>query len=204
MRRGPNPPPIRAAFIDRDGVINELAPDPLSGRPESPLRERDVVLVDGAAAALRRLAAAGLLLVGVSNQPAAAKGTVSPAELDAVQKRVIELLDAEGVRFDAFRVCLHHPDGVVPELSGACECRKPAPGMLLDAARELGIDLAASWMIGDTDSDIEAGAAAGCRTALIEHPGSAHKRDQVTKPDVIAPDLEAVAGVILSASQAPM
>ena len=194
----------RAAFIDRDGVINELAPDPSSGRPESPLRAEDVALVPGAAAALRELAAAGLLLVGVSNQPAAAKGTVSLAELDAVQERVIELLAADGVSFDAFRVCLHHPDGIVPELSGACDCRKPAPGMLLDAARELDIDMAASWMIGDTAGDIQAGTAAGCRTVLIEHPGSAHKRDRAVQPDLIAPDLEAAAAAILPAAQEPM
>jgi histidinol phosphatase-like enzyme len=80
----------RAAFIDRDGVINELVPDPRSGLPESPLRAEDVVLVAGAAAALRRLAAGGLLLVGVSNQPAAAKGTVTTVALDAVQERVTE------------------------------------------------------------------------------------------------------------------
>jgi D-glycero-D-manno-heptose 1,7-bisphosphate phosphatase len=190
-----------AAFIDRDGVVNELTPDPASGRPESPLRAQDVVLVDGAAAALRHLAAGGLLLVGVSNQPAAAKGTISPAELDAVQERVIELLAADGVRFDAFRVCLHHPEGIVPELSGACDCRKPAPGMLLDAARALNIDLSASWMIGDTDSDVEAGAAAGCRTVLIEHPGSAHKRDRGAEPDAVAPDLGAAVAVILRADQ---
>ena len=194
---------VRAAFIDRDGVINELIPDPVSGLPESPLHAPDVALVDGAATALRRLAAGGLLLVGVSNQPAAAKGTVSRAELDAVHARVIELLDAEGARFDAFRVCLHHPDGVVPGLSGACNCRKPAPGMLLDAARELAIDLTGSWMIGDTRSDIEAGAAAGCRTVLIEHPGSAHKRDRGVLPDATAPDLGAAAALILAA-QDPM
>lgn len=194
----------RAAFIDRDGVINELTPDPDSGRPESPLQVKDVVLVAGAAAALRSLAACGLLLCGVSNQPAAAKGTVTTGELDAVQRRVIELLAAEGVTFDAFHVCLHHPDGIVPELSFACDCRKPAPGMLLDAARALDVDLAASWMIGDTDADVQAGAAAGCRTVLIEHPGSAHKRgradrrDRAGLPDAIVPDLAAAVALILA------
>ena len=194
----------RAVFVDRDGVISELTPDPDSGRPESPLRVEDVALVAGAAAALRRLAAGGLLLVGVSNQPAAAKGTVSRARLDAVQRRVIELLAGEGVTFDAFRICLHHPDGVVPELSGACDCRKPAPGMLLGAARELDIDLAGSWMIGDTDADIEAGAAAGCRTVLIEHPGSAHKRAHDLHPDATAPDLGGAVASVIAAVQASM
>ncbi len=147
-----------AAFLDRDGVVNELTVDPLSGRPESPLRPEEVVLAPGAAAALGRLAESGWLLVGVSNQPAAAKGTASEAELERVQKRVLELLAADNVRFDDFRICLHHPDGVLAHLAHACDCRKPAPGMLLDAAAGLGIDLARSWMIGDTDSDILAGA----------------------------------------------
>jgi D-glycero-D-manno-heptose 1,7-bisphosphate phosphatase len=187
-----------AVFVDRDGVINELVPDPVSGRPESPLRPADLRLVPGAAAALRHLAAAGWLLVGVSNQPAAAKAVVSLQELLAVQGQVIDLLAAEGVRFDAFKLCLHHPDGVVPELTGECECRKPAPGMLLEAARELEFRLSASWMVGDTDGDIAAGRAAGCHTALVEYPGSAHKRGGDQHPDTIVRNLAAAATLILA------
>jgi len=104
----------RAVFIDRDGVIAGLVADPDSGLPESPLRVSDVSLLPGAAAAMKRLAAAGWLLVGVSNQPAAAKGKITVAELEAVQSRVIEMLAADGARFDDFRLCLHHPHGVVP------------------------------------------------------------------------------------------
>jgi D-glycero-D-manno-heptose 1,7-bisphosphate phosphatase len=185
-------------FVDRDGVINELVPDPLSGRPESPLRLADLRLVPGASAALERLTNAGRPLIGVSNQPAAAKGLVSLQELEAVQARVLELLAAEGVRFDAFKVCLHHPDAVVPELMGDCECRKPAPGMLLEAARELDLDPAASWMVGDTDGDVAAGRAAGCRTVLVEYPGSAHKRNGDPRPDTIVRDLAAAATFIVA------
>ncbi len=186
----------RAVFVDRDGVINELVPDSISGLPESPLRARDVVLIEGAAAALRSLAAAGYLLVGVSNQPAAAKGKVPLQQLDAVQSRVLVLLAAQGVQFDEFRICRHHPDGVVPELSGACACRKPAPGMLLDAARSLGIDLANSWMIGDTDADVIAGQTAGCKTILVHHRGSEHKRGLDTAADMMVPTLEHAARLL--------
>ena len=178
-----------AAFLDRDGTLNEFVLDPVSGLPESPLRVADVRLIEGAAAAARELARAGFALVCVSNQPAAAKGKVSLERLLAVHERVLELLREDGVQLDAFRLCLHHPQGVVPELSGPCGCRKPAPGMLLDAAVELGLDLASSWMLGDTDSDIVAGHAAGCRTVLIEHPGSAHKRVAEESPDVVASNL---------------
>jgi D-glycero-D-manno-heptose 1,7-bisphosphate phosphatase len=178
-----------AFFLDRDGVLNELVLDPISGAPESPLTVRDVRLITGAAAAARELARTGFTLVCVSNQPAAAKGVVSVERLYAVHKRVIELLAQEGVRLAASRLCLHHPESVVPALSGPCSCRKPAPGMLLNAAGAIGIDLSASWMVGDTDADIAAGKAAGCKTVLIEHSDSAHKRSGETSADLIATDL---------------
>jgi D-glycero-D-manno-heptose 1,7-bisphosphate phosphatase len=178
-----------AAFLDRDGVLNEAVPDIHSGAPESPLRVEDVRLLPGAAMAAGALAQAGYALACVSNQPAVAKGRASIAELRAVHERVIELLARAGVRLDVSRLCLHHPDGVLPELSGPCDCRKPAPGMLLDVAGAEGIDLAASWMLGDTDADVRAGTLAGCHTVLIEYPGSAHKRAGAAKPDLVAFDL---------------
>lgn len=187
-----------AVFVDRDGVINELVPDPVSGRPESPLRVADVRLIPGAAAGLRGLVDAGWRLVGVSNQPSAAKGLIPLTELHAIQARVLELLAAEGARFDDFRLCLHHPRGVVPALSGDCDCRKPAPGMLVAAARELGVDLRRSWMVGDTDGDVQAGRAAGCRTILVEHPDSDHKRTAELHPDAVVRDLTAAATIILA------
>jgi D-glycero-D-manno-heptose 1,7-bisphosphate phosphatase len=188
----------RAVFVDRDGTINELVPDPRTGRPESPLRPEDVQLLDGAAAALSGLAAAGWLLVGVSNQPAAAKQTVTVEQLDAVQRRVLELLASEGVQFDDFRLCLHHPDGIDPDLGRECSCRKPHPGMLLAAAEQLGIDPSRSWMVGDTSSDVMAGRAAGCRTLLLTHAPSAHKRVSSSEPDLSAADLSAASALLLS------
>lgn len=178
-----------AVFLDRDGVINELVADPVSGAGESPLEVEQVRLVPGAATAAGRLARAGYVLVCVSNQPAAAKGTVSVAQLHAVHERVSELLAREDVTFATSRLCLHHEQGVIPGLSGPCACRKPAPGMLLDAAGALGVDLARSWMVGDTDADIAAGRAAGCRTLLVRHPGSVHKRLQMVTADFVADSL---------------
>ena len=157
-----------AVFVDRDGVLNSLVPDPVSGKPESPLDPTQVRLIPGATAAIRQLREAGYVVVGVSNQPAAAKGLVEFDILEAVQARVLELLEKDGARPDSFRLCFHHPAGVVPGLTSQCACRKPAPGMLRDAAAELGLDLDASWMVGDTDTDVDAGEAAGCRTILGE------------------------------------
>lgn len=186
-----------AVFIDRDGVINQLVPDPVSGRPESPLAMADVALIEGAAAALKRLSNAGWRLVGVSNQPAAAKGLTTLAELERVQGRVLALLEAEGVRFADFRLCFHHPDGVVPGLAVACDCRKPGAGMLLAAARAMALDTAESWMIGDTDADVVAGQSAGCRTILVHNAGSAHKRLKAVAPDGDADDLAMAVDLVL-------
>jgi D-glycero-D-manno-heptose 1,7-bisphosphate phosphatase len=180
----------RAVFLDRDGVLNECVRDPDSGLEESPLDPEDVRLLPGAAAAARTLAGAGYSLVCVSNQPAAAKGKITVQELLVVHDRVLALLAAEGVRFDAWRLCPHHPDGVVEGLSGPCTCRKPGPGMLLDVAPALALNLDASWMLGDTDADVFAGRAAGCRTGLIAYPGTGHKRPGWAHPDLLAADLQ--------------
>lgn len=186
----------RAVFLDRDGTINRLVPDPLSGRPESPLHAEEVALIPGAARAIRALRDAGWLLVGVSNQPAAAKGTISEADLMAVHARVIALLEEQDAVLDDFRLCLHHPDGVHPALSVECDCRKPRPGMLIAAARDHAVDLRASWMVGDVDADVLAGEAAGCRTILITTEGSAHKRSGAVAPTAQAPTLADAARLI--------
>jgi len=188
----------RAVFLDRDGVVNELVPDPVTGNPESPLRVHDVRLVPGAATAVSDLKRAGYLVISVSNQPAAAKGLVSEADLATVQRRVVEILGASGAEFDDSEWCLHHPDATVERLRGPCPCRKPAPGMLLHAAGQHAVDLAASWMVGDTDADIEAGRAAGCRTVLVTHSGSAHKRRGDVAPDYQVADLAEAARTIVS------
>ena len=140
----------RALFLDRDDT---LIVD--TGYPRDPTA---VVLVPGAAAALRALPT-DVALVIVSNQSGIARGIVTPAEADAVAARVAELFAAEGVTFAAMYRCPHGPDD-------GCRCRKPAPGMLLDAARDLDLDLARSVMLGDKPSDVAAGEAAGCGASV--------------------------------------
>lgn len=178
-----------AVLLDRDGVLNEARPDPGSGVMESPLNVQDVRLLPGVPAALGELARVGFALVCVSNQPAAAKGKVTVTELCAIHDRVLELLAAEGARLDASYLCPHHPEGIVRGLTMRCACRKPAPGMLREAGVALELDLRASWMLGDTDADVSAGQGAGSRTALIEYPGTAHKRSGESSPDLLAADL---------------
>lgn len=177
------------AFLDRDGVLNEFVADPLSGLLDSPFAVEDVRLIPGAAAAAARLMHAGFVLVCVTNQPAAAHGKASIEKLLEVHGRVEQLLAEQGVALHASRLCWHHPEGRVPSLTGRCDCRKPAPGMLLDAARELDVDLDASWMVGDSDTDIAAGQAVGCKTLLIECEDTAHKRASDARPDLRARNL---------------
>lgn len=175
-----------AIFLDRDGVINELVLHRASGRYESPLHPEDVKLTADAPDALHALRECDAPLVVVSNQPAAAKGAVGLEMLEAVHRAVERSLAAAGLHIDVFRYCFHHPDGTDAELGRPCDCRKPAPGLLLSAAAELGLDLARSWMVGDSHVDIEAGCRAGCRTILVEEARSAHRRTGVVESDARA------------------
>lgn len=190
----------RGAFLDRDGVITALVPDPRSGTRESPYVADEVRLEPSAVPGLRLLRTAGFALCVASNQPSAAKGFTTLAQLDAVEERARTLLESRGLTLDAWRRCPHHPEGTVPELALRCQCRKPAPGMILDMARTLAIELGESWMIGDSDTDVQAGRAAGCRTVLITNPGSAHRRPGLASPDGVATDLAAAATFIAAAS----
>jgi D-glycero-D-manno-heptose 1,7-bisphosphate phosphatase len=179
-------------------VINDPVMDPVDGRPESPLRAQDVVLAPGAVAGLKALAATGLPLIVVSNQPAAAKGKATPEDLRAVHDRIVALLAAEGLAIGDWRYCFDHPEALDPARRD-CGCRKPRPGMLQDAAREHGgLDLAASFIVGDTDADVGAGRAVGATTVLVEHPGTAHRRSPglAASADAVAPDLAAAAATI--------
>jgi D-glycero-D-manno-heptose 1,7-bisphosphate phosphatase len=187
-----------AVFLDRDGLINELVEDPITGLPESPSRPQDVRLAPDAVEALRTLRRLGAPLIVISNQPNAAKGKNTLEELVAVHEAVVRLLEEAGLAIDDYRYCYHHPDGTDPELGRACPCRKPEPGLILDAAADLDLDLARSWMVGDSDVDIEAGRRAGCRTILVEVPGSAHRRKGNVKPDYRLRTFQEAADIIAS------
>ena len=153
----------KAVFLDRDGTINRYV-----GFLRTP---EQFELLPGAAQAIGRMNASGYLAVVVTNQPVIARGEVTPEELETIHNKMETLLGKAGVFVDAIYYCPHHPhkgyEGEIPELKIDCDCRKPKPGMLLQAAKDLNIDLSRSWMIGDSENDILAGKAAGCRTALI-------------------------------------
>jgi D-glycero-D-manno-heptose 1,7-bisphosphate phosphatase len=147
-------------FLDRDGVVNEEVE-----YLHEPAR---VVLVGGAAEAIARLRRAGAAVVVVTNQAGIARGMYTERELAAVTARIDELLDgAAGARLDATYFCPHHPEAGLGPYRIACRCRKPAPGMIERAAAELGLDLARSVIVGDKESDLEAGRAAGSAAVLV-------------------------------------
>jgi len=145
----------RAIFLDRDGVINRKPPE-----GQYIVRWQDMQFLPGVAEAIRLLTKAGFCVLAVSNQRCVAKGLLTAAELETIHTRMCNELAAAGAVISKVYYCPHDKEP-------PCACRKPAPGMLLTAAREHKIDLLASWMIGDKDIDIEAGRNAGCRTARI-------------------------------------
>ena len=152
--------PVRAVFLDRDGTIN-VERDYLY-RPE------EFTFIPGAPEAIRMLREAGYLVVVVTNQSGIARGYYDEAALHRIHRHMDDLLARAGTSVDAYYYCPHHPDGTVDSYRSVCDCRKPLPGMLLQAARDLGIDLAASYIIGDKQADVTAGLRAGCRPLLVK------------------------------------
>jgi histidinol-phosphate phosphatase family protein len=147
--------------LDRDGVLNALVDNPAEPRPDSPLRTAEVVVFDWVPGVLRDLTRAGFGIAIASNQPAAAKGKVTRAELQAVHAAVVLEATAAGGVILSSHICFHRSED-------ACTCRKPATGLLVEAfARNPGHDPGASWMVGDRAPDIIAGAAFGLQTALV-------------------------------------
>lgn len=180
----------KAIFFDRD---NTLVEDP--GYLRDPEK---VKLLPGVGAALRRLAEAGYKLVVVTNQNAIAKGLLAEEILGLIHGRLRDLLGEFGVGLAAIYYCPFHPEAKVAAYRRQSDERKPAPGMLLRAARELGLDLAQSWMVGDSPRDVEAGRRAGCRTIHLVHADRpAMHPDEPSSPDFVVSTIEQAVDVIL-------
>ena len=175
----------RAIFLDRDGTINvekNYLIDPA-----------DLVLLPGVGAALRRGREAGYLLIVVTNQSGVARGYFTTTAVAELHDHLQRELRPYGVQIDAFYLCPHHPE----HGTGPCDCRKGEPGMLLQAAREHHIDLAASWMIGDKRSDVEAGSKAGCRSILVRTGYGEQEGQGLPPATLIADSLAAAVELIL-------
>jgi len=183
-----------ALFIDKDGTLVENVPYNVD-----PARLR---LMPGAGAVLARLAGAGFALVLVTNQSGIARGLFSHADFARLEQALRrQLLDASGVRLDGVLLCPH-----LPALDGhpACHCRKPAPGLLVRAAAQLQLDLARSWMIGDTLDDVEAGHRAGCRSLLFDSGGETQwRREPLRMPEHQVRHWAEVEALVRGADPAP-
>jgi D-glycero-D-manno-heptose 1,7-bisphosphate phosphatase len=178
----------RFVLVDRDGTIN------VQRAGEYVLAPSDIELLPGAAEGLGVLQNAGLGLIVVSNQAPVARGWIDEAELDRINARLLDLLDAEGVRIDGIYCCPHDtPDG--------CGCRKPAPGLLVQAASDHGFLLDEAFVVGDKGSDIEAGRRVGCTTILVLTGEGREAAAEATGADRIASDLPAAAAVIATLAQ---
>lgn len=153
----------KAVFLDRDGVINKYVGF-LTNIDQFELN-------DGVTEAIKKINSKGYLAIVVTNQPVIARGEVTFDELEEIHNKMETLLGLDGAYLDAVYYCPHHPhkgyEGEVPELKIECECRKPKPGMLLQAARDFNVDLSKSFMIGDGDNDMAAGNSAGCTSVFI-------------------------------------
>lgn len=170
----------RALFLDRDGTLVHPV--------HYPSQPGELRLYPDLGPALSELQALGFLLVVITNQSGLARGYLSESDLQCMHAFLRTQLLSLGIRLSGIYYCPHHPDGVIPELTTSCLCRKPQPGLLLQAARELHIDLARSWFVGDILDDVEAGKRAGCRTVLVDLGTEAAPQRVERQPDFVARD----------------
>ncbi len=186
----------RYVFLDKDGTLVDNLPYNVD-----PTLVRLAPGVDR----LGAMRDAGYRFAIVSNQPGIALALFPERALVAVRERIDELLERVGITIDAFLYCPHHPEGREPAFTRPCTCRKPEPGLLRAAARELGADLGRSWMVGDTLDDVEAGHRAGCRTALVNNGGETEwVLTPTRRPDVIGRELDDVVRGMLELEGAPV
>lgn len=181
----------QALFIDRDGVINV--------DHEYVCRIEDFTFIDGVFEACRRFRAAGWRLVVITNQAGIAYGLYTETDFHNLNHWMMERFRAAGVPLDAVYHCPHHPRGQVPEYSRVCPCRKPAPGMILRARDELGLDLGASVLVGDKETDIEAGINAGVGTTILVRSGKPVD-ESGTRADHVVDSLRDVPALVFGGS----
>lgn len=191
---------MKAVFVDRDGVINELIYYQEQGIVDSPFTVEQFRLLPVVGEAIKRLHAMDYKVILVSNQPGIAKGSLSEEAFEEIRNRMKEELAKEGAFLDGEYYCFHHPEAKVDKLKANCECRKPKPGLLVQAAQDMDIDLPQSWMIGDNLTDIKAGKGAGCRTILLGRMKCELCRlmdEEDARPDAITSNLGKAAQIIL-------
>jgi len=185
----------KAVILDKDGVINEMVYNSEFGTVDSPLNPKEFKLLNGVAKAIKLFKKMGFLVIAASNQPAVAKGKMSLELLAEIDKKMKKELSKGGAHLDGVYYCLHHPDASqvkVKKYLKNCNCRKPKPGLLLKAAKDLNIDLSKSFVVGDGLTDIQVGKAAGCKTIFLGNLKSYYyeaMQKRNLKPDFVTKNL---------------
>lgn len=178
----------KALFLDRDGTLVVARHYPRG--PE------ELELYPSVGAALRPIQDAGFRLVMITNQSGLAHGYFDADALTRMHDHLRAELGRDGVQLDGVYHCPHHPDGVVKELAVPCDCRKPRPGMIRQAARDLDIDPSRSWFVGDILDDMEAGQRAGCRTVLVDLGTESETSLPLRQPDYVGRDMSHALAII--------
>ncbi|MCL0041185.1 HAD family hydrolase [Dehalococcoidia bacterium] len=184
----------KAVFLDRDGVVNELIYHQEQGIIDSPFTVEQFRLLPGVGEAIKKLREMGYKVILASNQPGIAKGHMTRETFEKIRLKMKGELAKEGALLDGEYYCFHHPEAL------NCECRKPKPGLLLKAAKDMDIDLSGSWMVGDGLTDVKAGKDAGCRTILLGRMKCQLCQlmdEQGARPEAITSDLKEAARFIL-------
>jgi D,D-heptose 1,7-bisphosphate phosphatase len=183
---------MSAVFLDRDGVINEIAYFPELGILDSPLNPKQFKLLPGVTEAIKIFNRLGLKVIIISNQPCIAKGKTTETIFEKIRLKMKKELRKKGAVIDGEYYCFHHPEAKDERYRANCDCRKPKPGLLLKAAKDFELDLSKCFIVGDSLADIKAGRSVGCKALLIGHLKCdlcKLMEDAEVKPDDIAPSL---------------
>lgn len=184
-----------AIFLDRDGVINSLVLNPKTNEYEAPANQNDFKLFPYVIEALKELQSLDYKLFLISNQPDYAKGKTTLENLCLVHNKLDSILKENNIIFTEYYYCYHHPEGIIPEYSLKCKCRKPGNLFLTQAQAKYNLEFPKSWMIGDSDVDIFCGQSVKARTILVKTRESAHRTGKST-PEYIVNNLQEAIDVI--------
>ena len=161
---------VRALFLDRDGVLNDLAYNKEEGHIGSPFSAQQLRVFPYVGPTIKKIRdELGLKVIIISNQPGVAKRQFTLAELERMNQKIRKEVERSGTSFDGEYYCLHHPNALIEKYKQDCACRKPKPGLIFTAAKEHDIDLKNSFFVGDALIDVKAGRYAGCKTILVGH-----------------------------------
>ena len=192
----------KAVFLDRDGVINPMVYNPVTQAYESPHNPGDFTIFPYVKKSLELLKLSGYKIIVVSNQPSYAKGKATLENIKKIGRLLYDFSNENGGLIDDFYYCYHHPEGIVPEYTTICRCRKPGTLFLEQAVSKHDLDKSMCWFIGDSDTDIICGKAMGFRTVKItneqsQEPPGKNGAAAPDLPDMLAPDLLKAANQIL-------